>query len=235
MRTLARSLPAAALAVVTLATCAPDPTLVAGAPSPATSDPGTSSPSTGATTSPSPGPTSADTRTPIPSRSPVPFAAGDTDFDDRPAPPGVDPRRLRIPAIGVDADVEDMGLNDDGSIEVPTDFADTGWWTYSPRPGRIGASAILGHVDSTTGPAVFFRLTDLRPGDEIHVDGADGSTVTFAVRAIEQHPKAAFPSVRVFGATPDPTLRLITCGGAFDSNAGSHLDNVIVFADRVAT
>lgn len=164
----------------------------------------------------------------------MPFAAGEVEYDDRPAPQGVDPERIRIPAIGVDADVDDMGLNADGSIEVPEVFADTGWWTHSPRPGRVGASAILGHVDSTTGPAVFFRLTDLRPGDEIHVDGVDGDTVTFAVRAIEQHPKASFPSERVFGATPDPTLRLITCGGAFDSNAGSHVDNVIVFADLVS-
>ena len=183
-----------------------------------------------------PSPTPAATSEPSPTRSssPAPFAAGDGSFTDRPAPPGVEPDRIRIPAIGVDATVDDMGLTDDGGIEVPEVFADAGWWTYSPRPGRVGASAILGHVDSKSGPAVFFRLTDLRPGDEIHVDGVDGRTVTFAVRAVEQHPKASFPSEKVFGATPTPTLRLITCGGAFDSNAGHHLDNIVVFADRVA-
>lgn len=231
MRTLvARTIPAAALALVALATCTPDPTLVAGDPtSPATAS--SSAPGTTAPASPTP---SARAPSPTPSRSPVAFAAGETRFGQRPAPDGVDPERIRIPAIGVDADVDDLGLNDDGSIEVPEAFEDTGWWTYSPRPGRVGASAILGHVDSATGPAVFFRLSELQPGDEIHVDGADGRTVTFAVQAIEQHPKASFPSRRVLGATPEPTLRLITCGGAFDSNAGSHLDNVIVFADLVS-
>ena len=232
MRTVARTLPAAALAVAALATCAPDPSPVAGgAPSPATA-PTTSSPTAAPSPEPSPGTTEAATA-PSSRRSPVALSAADTDFADRPAPNGVDPERIRIPAIGVDADVADMGLNDDGSIEVPTEFADTGWWTYSPRPGRIGASAILGHVDSTTGPAVFYRLTDLQPGDEIHVDGVDGNTVTFTVRAIEQYPKAQFPSEQVFSATPTPTLRLITCGGAFDSNAGSYLDNIVVYADIV--
>lgn len=228
---VARTIPAAALAVVMLATCAPDPTLVAGDPtSPATVTP-SAPPAAPEPASPAGTP---DRATPSPSREPVELAAGGQ-FSERPAPNGVDPDRIRIPAIGVDAAVDDMGLNDDGSIEVPEAFEDTGWWEYSPRPGRVGASAILGHVDSTTGPAVFFRLTELRPGDEIHVDGVDGRTVTFAVRAIEQHPKAQFPSERVFGATPQPSLRLITCGGAFDSNAGSHLDNVIVFADVVAS
>ena len=238
MRTeLARTIPAALLAVAVLATCAPDPTMVAGDPtSPATASPSAPDPTPAATaTEPTPTPATPSPRpTSSTSREPVAVAAGDTTFDQRPAPEGVDPERVRIPAIGVDADVDDMGLNDDGSIEVPTEFADTGWWTYSPRPGRVGASAILGHVDSRTGPAVFFRLDELRPGDEIHVDGADGTTVTFAVRAVEQHPKASFPSEKVFGATPEPTLRLITCGGAFDSNAGSHLDNIVVFADRVS-
>ena len=208
MRTVTRTLPAAALAVVVLGTWAPDPTLVAGdAVPPAT--------------------------TPTPSPTPTPLAAGEAQATRRPAPDGVDPERLRIPAIDVDADIADMGLNDDGSIEVPGVFAETGWWTYSPRPGRIGASAILGHVDSHSGPAVFFRLAELRPGDRIHVDGVDGQSVTFAVRAIEQHPKASFPSEKVFGATREPSLRLITCGGAFDATARSHLDNIVVFADLV--
>lgn len=237
MRVVARTIPAAALAAVVLATCAPTATVVAGDPSsPAlTSSPSPTTPDHSSPTYPRPSPAPSPPATSKRSSPPPAFAAGNTDLGERPAPEGVQPERIRIPAIAVDADVDDMGLNDDGSIEVPEQFADTGWWTHSPRPGRIGASAILGHVDSKTGPAVFFRLTDLQPGDEIHVDGEDGSTVTFAVRAVEQHPKASFPSERVFGATPAPTLRLITCGGAFDSNAGSHLDNVIVFADLVAS
>lgn len=191
-------------------------------------------PATGAD---SPAPT-AHTWSPAPTASPPSADTGATaslaagrEYADRPAPDGVAPVRVRIPAIDLDAPVEDMGLTDDGGIEVPTDFDDTGWWSYSPQPGRVGASAILGHVDSTTGPAVFFRLHELQPGDEIHVDGGDGDTVTFVVRRLEQYPKDDFPSQAVLGATTTPTLRLITCGGAFDSNAGSYLDNVVAFAE----
>ena len=217
-----RTVAAAALAAVAMAGCAPSGPGAA----PSASAPGPDVPST--TDAPTPSPT--PTTTPTDDASTRSMAAGQ-DYDDRPAPNGVHPTRLRIPAIGVDAKVSDMGLNDDGSIEVPEVFADTGWWTYSPEPGRIGTSAILGHVDSRTGPAVFYRLRDLEAGDEIHVDGEDGDTVTFVVRDVEQYAKDEFPSDRVLGASPDPQLRLITCGGAFDSNAGSYLDNVVAYAD----
>jgi sortase (surface protein transpeptidase) len=148
-------------------------------------------------------------------------------------PNGVTPVRLVVPTIGVDADVVELGLQEDGTMEVPTDFAQTGWFRPGPKPGRVGPAVIAGHVDDRSGPAVFFRLTELSTGDRIEVHGADGELVVFAVTGTEQHPKDAFPTDRVYAGTPGPELRLITCGGEFDRGARSYRDNVIVYAERV--
>jgi hypothetical protein len=163
---------------------------------------------------------------------------GDDEHEDAPRrevvhPNGIDPERIVIPAIGVDADVIDLGLQDDGSMEVPTDFSQAGWFDRGPRPGRVGPAVIAGHVDDRSGPAVFFRLRELAPGDRIEVHGEDGEVVVFEVRETEQHAKDDFPTEKVYSGTPGPELRLITCGGAFDQDVRSYRDNVIVYAERV--
>lgn len=140
--------------------------------------------------------------------------------------------RVEIPAIDVSTSLVSLGLNDDRTMEVPTDFAAAGWYRYSPTPGEDGPSVVAGHVDSHTGPAVFYRLTELQPGDEVQVDGAEGPT-TFVVDRVEQHPKDAFPHQEVYGDTPGPQLRLITCGGVFDEAQRAHRDNIIVYASAV--
>ena len=140
------------------------------------------------------------------------------------------PVSIRIPSIQVEAPIIGLGLRDDGTIEVPTKTDETGWWRGGPEPGESGPAVILGHVDSRVGPAVFFRLRELEAGDEIHVDRADGTTVTYIVESSESHGKDTFPTDAVYGATKQPTLRLITCGGDFDFNERSYLDNLIVFA-----
>jgi LPXTG-site transpeptidase (sortase) family protein len=142
-----------------------------------------------------------------------------------------DPRRLEIPAIGVSAPVIELGLNRDRTLEVPEDFGDTGWWEGGPEPGERGAAVIVGHVDSETGPAVFYRLDELRPGDELRVQRTDGSRARFVVRRLERHAKAEFPTRAVYARTRQPTLRLVTCSGEFDSTTGHYVDNTIVFAD----
>jgi sortase (surface protein transpeptidase) len=141
-----------------------------------------------------------------------------------------DPTGVRIPALDVNAATIPLGLRSDGSIEVPQDFAQTGWWRDGPEPGELGAAVILGHVDSYEGPAVFYGLEALQAGDPIHIDRADGSTVTYVVERVEQHPKDNFPTVDVYGPTQESELRLVTCGGTFDREARSYRDNVIVFA-----
>ena len=140
------------------------------------------------------------------------------------------PVRLEIPSIGVSTDLVALGLNPDGTMQVPTKWEEAGWYARGPRPGEDGPAVIAGHVDSTSGPAVFFRLHDLRAGDEVLVTRADHSVVRFVIDRLQQFPKASFPTAAVFGATPGPTLRLITCTGAFDETARSYLDNLVAFA-----
>lgn len=148
-----------------------------------------------------------------------------------PAPPVLaQPVRVAVPSVGIDAALVPLGLEPEGTMEVPSDFEVAGWYVDGPEPGEPGAAVIAGHVDSYTGPAVFFSLRDVVPGAAIDVELADGGTQRFVVEAIEQHPKGAFPTERVFGRTDGPTLRLVTCGGPFDREARSYLDNVVVYA-----
>ena len=145
---------------------------------------------------------------------------------------GADPVRIRIPAIGVDAPVQPLTVDQNGVLPPPDTYDGTGWWRDGPEPGERGPAVIAGHVDSKRGPAVFFRLPDLGRGDRIFVDRADGTTAVFATQRIERHDKNAFPTDAVYGDTPDSQLRLITCGGKFDRKAHRYVDNVIVFAIR---
>jgi sortase (surface protein transpeptidase) len=146
------------------------------------------------------------------------------------ARPSLAPTHIRIPAIGVSASVVRLGLERDGTLQVPGDFGVTGWFTGSPAPGETGPAVITGHIDSRRGPAVFYRLRELRPGDEVAVERADGSAVRFVVHGVAQYPKRTFPTEAVFGPSPDPLLRLITCGGTFDRSRRSYRDNVVVTA-----
>jgi len=142
---------------------------------------------------------------------------------------------LRIPAIGVAAPVIRLGLNPDGSLQVPAGAEETGYWSGGPLPGGRGAAVIAGHVDSRGGPAVFHRLGQLRPGDEISFAGrgAGAREARFVVRRVERHAKDDFPTDAVYEQTAEPTLRLITCAGRFDAGSGHYDDNLIVFAALV--
>ena len=143
------------------------------------------------------------------------------------------PVRLRIPAIGVSTPLVRLGRLRDGSIEVPHDWNTAGWYDQGPRPGQPGPAVILGHVDSKTGPAVFYRLRALRPRDIIRVSLTDGRILIFRVQRLERYPKDEFPTEAVYFPTLDRELRLITCGGEFDSAAGSYRDNIVVYATLV--
>ena len=141
------------------------------------------------------------------------------------------PVRLRIPAIGVDAPVDPVGLNGDGTVQVPADWMRAGWYDKGPAPGHNGPAVILGHLDSDTGPALFWHLPSLRPGDTITIDRQDGSEVRFQVRSSTSYSStSAFPTEAVYGATPDPELRLITCAGTWLEAQGRYSENLIVFA-----
>ncbi len=140
------------------------------------------------------------------------------------------PVRLRIPSIHVDATVTRLGLNSDGTIQVPSDPGQAGWYASGPAPGEEGPAVILGHVDWYTGPAVFYRLSSLRAGSQVEVTRDDGSMLTFSVQRVATFPVDDFPTDQVYGATTDSELRLITCGGAFSVTQRRYLSNVVVFA-----
>ena len=144
--------------------------------------------------------------------------------------PRLRPARIAIPAIGVSARTGDLGIARDGSIEVPTDSAQAGWLDTTPAPGQQGPAVIAGHVDSDTGPAVFYRLDSLSPGDAIVITRRDGSTARFSVDGVRTYPQSDFPTREVYGPVPGPVLRLITCGGDYVKSRGGYQDNVVVYA-----
>lgn len=144
----------------------------------------------------------------------------------------VDPRgkptRVVIPAIDVDVDLVRLGLQSDGSMQVP-DFGLAGWYAEGPEPGRAGPAVIAAHVDSRAGPDVFYRLGDLTVGDEIHVAYDSGDDVTFLVDSSETTPKDELPVDTIWPTTNDRLLTLITCGGQFDRTVRHYEANLIVY------
>jgi len=150
-----------------------------------------------------------------------------------PPAPVASPVSLTIPLIGVKTNLITLGLAQGGAMQVPSSTTVAGWYTGSPRPGSIGSAIIVGHIDSETGPGVFYRLSELRGGDDVFVRRADGTTAEFRVTSIQTYLKDQFPTGQVYGPTPDAELRLITCGGAFDSATRHYLSNIVVYATEV--
>jgi LPXTG-site transpeptidase (sortase) family protein len=145
------------------------------------------------------------------------------------------PVTLSIPAIGLTVPVAEVGLNSNDTIQVPSSYHVPGWYRLGPSPGQRGSAVILGHVDSYTGPAVFYKLRTLRPGDHVDVTLADRVIAHFVVRQIAIYPKSDFPSLLVYGSHGYSGLQLITCGGAFDPLTQHYLSNVVVYTALVST
>jgi sortase (surface protein transpeptidase) len=140
------------------------------------------------------------------------------------------PVRVRIPAVRVDSALERVGRATDGTMEQPSGGKTAAWYAQGPRPGQPGPAVIIGHVDWDKAPAVFFLLSQLRPGHAVYVDRADGTTAAFRVTGSKRVAKSRFPTEAVYAPSLEPSLRLVTCGGSFDYAVGSYRDNVIVFA-----
>ncbi|MBG0831868.1 class F sortase [Planomonospora sp. ID67723] len=162
----------------------------------------------------------------------APSAAAATTADAPAGLPRSAPVRLSIPAIKLSAPITTVGVDGDGVVQVPplNRPQQAGWYKHGPTPGELGPAVILGHVDTTTGPAVFARLGELAKGDAITVTRKDGSTATFTVTSISKVAKKNFPTRRVYGPLDYPGLRLITCDGDFDTRTRSYTDNMIVYA-----
>lgn len=174
-----------------------------------------------------------------PPAAPAPVAAPASALPTGPAPlpvgDEVTATSLEIPAIGLAASrLEPLGLLPDGSLAAPAGWQDVGIYADGPVPGERGPAVVAGHVDSVSGPAVFYRLRSLRPGDRITVGRSDGRVVGFEVDRVVSVSKDRFPTELVYGPTPDAQLRLITCGGDFDRAVHSYRDNTVVLATATA-
>nr|WSU77451.1 class F sortase [Streptomyces anulatus] len=148
-----------------------------------------------------------------------------TDEPDQPAP-----AHVSIPSIGVRSALMELGLNADGTVEVPPaeKGMTAGWYTGGSAPGAPGPAVLIGHNDTRFGRAVFHDLKKIREGAEVLVRDAAGKTLRFTVTGKETVGKKAFPTEKVYGPTKDSTLRLITCDGEFDAQ-GHPVDNLIVY------
>jgi sortase (surface protein transpeptidase) len=144
------------------------------------------------------------------------------------------PTHLDIPVIGISADIMQVGLAADGSLETPPVLEYiTGWYRNGPTPGEIGPAVIVGHVDSYKGISVFWRLRELKAGDEVDITRTDGSVAKFKVEALQEFDQANFPTQSVYGNIDHAGLRLITCGGTFSTATGHYDHNTVVFASLI--
>ncbi len=144
------------------------------------------------------------------------------------------PVKLRIPKIDSIVDFsETLGLVENGEVAVPKNYTTVGWYKYSPTPGEIGPAVVLGHVDSYQGPAVFYKLKDLVPGDDIYIDREDGSIAHFVINSLENYKQSEFPTQVVYGDINYAGLRLITCSGIYNQGKQRYSHNLVVFASLV--
>lgn len=141
------------------------------------------------------------------------------------------PVHLRIPKLDMNASFEaPLGLNVDNTVEVPDSYEKVGWYKFGATPGETGSAVILGHVDSYTGPAVFYALPNLQKNDEIEVEREDGTIAVFTVEELVRYSQDDFPTERVYGKTETATLRLVTCTGNFDKGKQRYSHNLVVYA-----
>ena len=146
-----------------------------------------------------------------------------------------EPISIQIPSQNIESDLIQVGNNTDGTIEVPkADKHDyPAWYKHSSTPGEIGSSVIVGHVDSTTGPSVFFELGNIQPGEKILIKREDGTTATFVAYKTALYPKNEFPTMSVYGPSDNAELRLVTCGGNFNKSINDYEGNTVVFAKLI--
>lgn len=145
------------------------------------------------------------------------------------------PVRISIPTLHVSSTIIRLGLNSDGTMQVPSGPGKAGWYVHGPTPGELGPAVIAAHVTWNRTPDVFFRLGAVKPGDQVKVSRRDGSTAIFEITKVAQYAKKDFPTKAVYGTTDHAALRLITCGGVFDGENNRYLDNVVAYAELRST
>lgn len=146
---------------------------------------------------------------------------------------GIDPQVIEIPSLDVKATIEEVGRLDNGQMGVPQDPDQAGWFSPGTKPGGRGSAVIAGHVDSKTGPAIFYELDKMEMGDEVLVHGEDGEIVRFAVVKKVAYPRTDAPVDAIFGFTYGSGLNLITCTGSWDRKAKTHDDRLVVYTEII--
>ncbi|MGP1906773.1 sortase domain-containing protein [Metabacillus sp. JX24] len=144
---------------------------------------------------------------------------------------GIIPATVEIPSINVNASIEQVGILDNGQMGVPEDINNVGWFEPGVKPGSRGSAVLAGHVDSKTGPAIFFDLKKVKEGDEIIVKDQNGTALTFIVKKQESYERSSAPIDEIFQTSEGQYLNLITCTGTFDRSAGTHEERLVVFAE----
>lgn len=214
----------------------------AATPSPAVTGSTTLAPTTAG--SPTAGPSTATTAGTTPARTPIAKSVGPSSSADPfanlpgpqplPSTAAVRATRVSVPAMGVDSALELLTVDSAKVLQAPVDPQLAGWYAGGTVPGDPGPAVIAGHVDSQSGPAVFYQLKQLKVGSVVSVTRSDGRVVRFRVDGVDQYPKDDFPTEAVYGPTPDPSLRLITCGGTFDYASHHYRDNVVAYASLIS-
>ena len=143
------------------------------------------------------------------------------------------PCRIVIRSIGVDAPIIELGLRSNGTLEVPTVYSEAGWWKGGGKPGKLGSTVSVGHIDDRRGPAVFYKLPKLKAGDVVEIMRVKKKPVRYVIEDLGRWAKSNFPSEIVYGPTPIAELRLITCGGVFNRSTGHYTDNIIAFGRMI--
>lgn len=182
-----------------------------------------------ATPTPAPIPRMPAEPSPEPERADAPVVDATPELNPGPLPSFEGPIRLRIPALGIDTGIQWVGRDGEGRMATPSGYSEVGWYMEGTKPGMPGSAVIAGHLDSPNGPAVFYRLGELQPGDEIVVTTHGEVELRFVVERLERYPADAAPLERIFGPAAEARLNLITCDGAFDRGARMYLDRLVVF------
>lgn len=164
----------------------------------------------------------------LPKESLTPIAEGEVLAESKPT-------HIRAENAYLDADIIELGLQENNEIEVPKTYTETGWYKFGPTPGELGPAVILGHVAAEVGPGVFGYLWMVKPGDLIEVDREDGTTAIFRVDKLETYPQNNFPTSLVYGDIDYAGLRLITCTGIFNEEDKTFSSNLIVYTSLVGT
>ncbi|WP_290773774.1 MULTISPECIES: class F sortase [unclassified Exiguobacterium] len=130
------------------------------------------------------------------------------------------PTRIMIPTLDVKANIEVVGKDKQGRMDVPKKTDQVAWYKYGAKAGQTGNVVLAGHLDDEKGPAVFYDLAKMKKGQRIEVTGKTGQQVSYVVTNVMSYPVDEAPVGSIFGATVMNKLTLISCIGTFTNSKG---------------